>query len=188
MISCPASDDAPKPSKAPKIHKARSPAPLPSSSQATATSSEAAPARGLSLGQFLDTRDVAIAKAKGTVAHLASDQLAARQRLIDLEARQAQASRSSEPAATKVQTARAMAGLLAARKRELALVAKDHEEACDTLNQLVRQKIVQDAGALAVCDNCCRNIFAAQLQDCRAGPRSEALLHCPICSVDPNLH
>ena len=103
--------------------------------------------------------------------------------------RHAQSSRSGGPVALQVQAAQAMAGLLAARKLELDQPTKYHDEACDILAQLARQRDpVQSSGALAVCDNCLKDIFTAQLQDCRAGPRSEALLHCPVCSADPNLH
>ena len=184
----PAAVSTHRPSKAPKARKPRSPAPPPLSSQATPTSSEATPACGLSLGQFLDLRDSAIAKAQGEVDTINTKRATACQKLSDLEARQVQALRSNEPAARKVQTAQALAGLIAARKSELAQTARLHADACDILNQLRRQKVVREAGALAVCDNCRLDIIATQLPECLPGPRSEALLHCPTCSANPNLH
>jgi hypothetical protein len=136
----------------------------------------------------LDLRDAAIAKTQYDMDTITSKRATACQKLSDLEARQAQALRSNEPAASRVHTAQAMAGLIAARKSELDQVVKLHADACDTLYQLRRQKVVREAGALAVCDTCCQHIFAAQLPECLPGPRSEALLHCPTCSANPNLH
>ena len=186
--SRPAPVSTPRPSKAPRVHKPRSPGPLPSPSQAAPASSETAPASGFSLGQFLDLRDRAITMAQGNVDTITSKRATASQKLADLEARQVQALRSHEPAARRVQTAQAMAGLIAARESELAQVVRLHADACDTLNQLRRQKVGRETGVLAVCDNCCQYIFAAQLPECLPGPRSEALLHCPTCSVNPSLH
>ena len=179
---------APKPSKAPSVPKPRSPGPHPSPSQAKPPSNEATSAGGFSLGQFLDLRRRAIALARDNVAHITSKRADTHQKLSDLVARQAQALRSEEPAARKIQTAQAMAGLIAARESELAQVGRLHTDATDTLNQLRRQKVGREAGVVAVCDNCCQYIFAAQLPECLPGPRSEALLHCPTCSANPSLH
>ena len=93
-----------------------------------------------------------------------------------------------DPAAQLVQAAQIRAGLVAARKRELFLVSAYFEETRAICTALENQHANAEVDAVAACDNCLAAISAAQLIACRPGPRSDALLHCPTCAVNPNLH
>ena len=122
------------------------------------------------------------------MTQLAVDKVEAEQKLADLEARYATATSGGGPAAELVQAAQVMAGLVAARKRELALVTIYLEDTRAICTDLESQHANQEDGTVAVCGNCLADISTAQLLACRPGPRSDALLHCPTCAVNPNLH
>ena len=204
---------APKPTKAAKILRTQAPPPTPSSSLNAASSSAAeaasepacsaaAAASETYLAKFLDRRAAAIIIAKDNVALAAIRQLDARQKLTALEARPAQDSRTSDPAANKdgkakgkgqgksqaAQAAQIRSGLLAARRRELILATSASHREVDILHELTSQRdSFHEEGTLARCDNCCHVIHPAELQRCQPSPRSEALLHCPWCTTDPEL-
>ena len=113
------------------------------------------------------------------------DQLAAQQKVNDLEKRLAEASQTDGPAAPQGQTVRALAGLLSARKLELTRANQKHEEGGIILTLLTDQVKMTTSDAIAVCDRCRAVISAGMLSDCHTSPRSVALLLCPTCSAMP---
>ena len=126
--------------------------------------------------------------AQASVAQLETDKRQAQARLSGLEARYTHATSNGGPAAEMMLAAQVRAGLVAARKRELFLVNAQHEEARATYTALEYQHVNRHVEAVAICENCRAAISAAQLIACRPGPRSDALLHCPTCAVNPSLH
>ena len=171
------------------------PAPsAPSSSTAPQGNTAAAAAASADpLALFLAGRQEAILKMQAKVTKLAVDKFEAERKLADLETRFASATSEGGPAAEMVQVAQVRAGLIAARKSALALVSQQLLQAREAAMDIERQHSLYANASIsglevAKCDNCLADIAPSELLACRPGPRSDALLHCPKCAVDPNLH
>ena len=167
------------------------PTPAASSSQASAADSAAAAAATpapLPLDLFLAGREEAIINAQAAVAQLEADKKEAEDRLADLQSRFTYATSEGGPAAELMLAAQIRSGLVAARKRELFLFSSQLVETQAICTALENQHANAEVDAVAACDNCLAPISAAQLIACRPGPRSDALMHCPACAVNPRLH